>query len=570
MKSFFKCVFITMFLLAACAMRVAGAEAPTNSTSAPRILHLIFFVRQLDARMENSEARMFDTLVREIEQLKKYNLKATFLLQYDALLNPKYQELMKQEMARGCEVGGWWEITQPHVEATGLKWRGRYPWDWYSDVGFSVGYALPDREHFVDLYMAKFKAVFGKHPTAVGSWFIDEHTLKYMSDTYHIVASCNCKDQVGTDNYTLWGGYWNQAYYPSFKNSFMPAQTIENQIPVPIFRMLGSDPIYQYDDWGEGDNGQGVITLEPVYRESGMKESWVRWFLKTLTEEPCLAFNYAQAGQENSFTWDMVSKGLEMQLPIIASLATSGKLKLETLSETGIWFKQAFPLTPATAFTATTDPRNEGRKTVWYNSRFYRANLFWENNTLRFRDIHLFDENVKSDYLTQTATSKHAAYYTLPVVDGFVWSVKGGTPAGLRLVKVNAEGRVSEIKGGAPVVTELSKDALQVRWPMDGAGVIRITFYEDRFEIFSSAKERQGWMFELTADSKAELPFTTITSQKISATFRKNTYVVECTEGTVVAKNSPEQNFVFRLIPVNERIVVKMKENRYECAKQSV
>lgn len=27
----------------------------------------------------------------------------------------------------------------------------------------------------------------------------------------------------------------------------MPAQTAVNQIPVPIFRMLGSDPMYQYD-----------------------------------------------------------------------------------------------------------------------------------------------------------------------------------------------------------------------------------------------------------------------------------------------------------------------------------
>ena len=28
----------------------------------------------------------------------------------------------------------------------------------------------------------------------------------------------------GTDGYTLWGGYWNQAYYPSRLNSYMPAQ----------------------------------------------------------------------------------------------------------------------------------------------------------------------------------------------------------------------------------------------------------------------------------------------------------------------------------------------------------
>jgi hypothetical protein len=45
----------------------------------------------------------------------------------------------------------------------------------------------------------------------------------------------------------------------------MPAQTAANQIPVPVFRMLRSDPIYQYDAANPGE-GQIVVTLEPVYK----------------------------------------------------------------------------------------------------------------------------------------------------------------------------------------------------------------------------------------------------------------------------------------------------------------
>jgi hypothetical protein len=45
----------------------------------------------------------------------------------------------------------------------------------------------------------------------------------------------------------------------------MPAQNAENQIPVPIFRMLGSDPIHQYDN-GLGTGWQRVVSLEPVYK----------------------------------------------------------------------------------------------------------------------------------------------------------------------------------------------------------------------------------------------------------------------------------------------------------------
>ena len=79
---------------------------------------------------------------------------------------------------------------------------------------------------------------------------------------------CICKEQIGTDGYTLWGGYWNQAYYPSRLNAFMPAQTERLQIDVPIFRMLGSDPIYQYD-CGRGTFNQPVVSMEPVYKDSG-------------------------------------------------------------------------------------------------------------------------------------------------------------------------------------------------------------------------------------------------------------------------------------------------------------
>src|SRR4029079_18837651 len=123
----------------------------------------------------------------------------------------------------------------------------------------------------------------------------------------------------GTDGYTLWGGYWNQAYYPSKVNSYMPAQHEQNQVPVPVFRMLGSDPIRQYD-LALGAARQSVITLEPVYKFGGGDDKLVNWFFTAFIKDPSLGFNYTQAGQENSFTWDAMSKGFEIQMPLIARL----------------------------------------------------------------------------------------------------------------------------------------------------------------------------------------------------------------------------------------------------------
>lgn len=296
---------LSKFILAAL---IAGGFSPSqakdirkvNSNSSPRIVNIVNFIRNVEPRGVTDEV-LYETVVQQVKQLSAHGLEGTFLLQYDALINPKYQALLKNELNSTSEIGAWWEITQPHVEAAGIEWRGRFPWDWHANVGFATGYTPEERIILVDIYMEKFKSIFGAYPKSVGSWFIDAHTLGYMYDKYNIIASCNCKDQIGTDGYTLWGGYWNQAYYPSRVNAYMPAQTEKGQISVPIFRMLGSDPIYQYDS-GLGGNLQSVITLEPVYHDAGGSKEWVDWFLKSIVDEPCLAFSYTQAGQENSFT----------------------------------------------------------------------------------------------------------------------------------------------------------------------------------------------------------------------------------------------------------------------------
>ena len=213
----------------------------------PRIVNFVNFVRDIEPRVEgDTRTMLFETTRNEAEALRQYDFRGTWLLQYDALIDPLYQPLMREEMARGCEVGGWWEITQPHVEAAGLRWRGRFPWDWHADKGFSVGYTQQERELLVDVYMQKFREVFGQLPQSIGSWFIDAHSLAYMREKYGIEGCCICKDQIGTDGYTLWGGYWAGAYYPSRVNAYMPAQSRSGQIDLPVFRMLGSDPLYQY------------------------------------------------------------------------------------------------------------------------------------------------------------------------------------------------------------------------------------------------------------------------------------------------------------------------------------
>ncbi|MFK7769696.1 MAG: hypothetical protein AB8B55_20985 [Mariniblastus sp.] len=526
---------------------------PTSESDRPaRIVNIVNFIRQCEPRIDwITEDVLYETVVEQVKIMKRHELRGTFLLQYDALIDGRYQKLLKHQPKGMFEIGAWWEIPQPLVENSGYKWRGRFPWDWHADVGFATGYSPEQREKLVDTYMAEFKKVFGYYPKSVGSWFIDAHTLNYMSERYGIVASCNCKDQIGTDGYTMWGGYWSQGYYPSKKNAYMPAQTTEGQIPVPIFRMLGSDPIHQYDS-GLGGNRQRVVSLEPVYQGGGGNEDWCKWYFDAFVDGSAMDYAYTQVGQENSFAWVKMEKGFSIQMPMVAKLKAEGKVQVKTLAETGRWFKDRYKVTPPTSVTVLNDHSEKDQKTVWFNSRFYRANLLWHQNTMRFRDIHLFDETVESDYLTKRGESSQCLYDTLPFVDGFRWSDLE-TVAGLRFRSNDGK----ELLGGVPKVDDSQSGQLAVRWPLKSeAGEVVITFTESMITIAASGDVEKGWYLELTNAEKAELPFQKIDEKQLSCTHRKTRYSVTASSG----RFTKQIGAAFRISPEDQCVVLNLSK----------
>ena len=520
----------------------------------PKIVNIVNFIRLLEPRDPKiTQDVLYQTVVKQVELMNQYKLGGTFLLQYDALMEPRYQTLLKSLRKDSFEIGAWWEIPQPLVEKAGLKWRGRFPWDWHADVGFSTGYTPAERERLTDVYMADFKQVFGYYPKSVASWFIDAHTLNYMYEKYGIVASANCKDQLGTDGYTLWGGYYNQAYYPSKINAYMPAQNAENQIPVPIFRMLGTDPIRQYDN-GLGNKRQGVVTLEPVYPEAGGSETWINWYFKELINGEDMEFNYTQAGQENSFTWEAMEKGLSIQFPLIAKLRDEKKLRVETLEQSGRWFKEKYKVTPATSMTVNEDIEGSDLKTVWFNSRYFRANLLWENESLRFRDIHMFNEKFPSIYEKQRATKNEVMFFTLPVVDGNVWSTTS-EQAGLNF-RALLNGKDVLLQGGQPTIKSTAPGKLYISWPLTNAsGTLEITMDERQIEMKVAGNDALKWYLDLSSSGQATLPFKKIGKSRIDSSFEGMKYAVTATVGSF---SNPKGNTVFRMQPQNQKLVINL------------
>lgn len=469
------------------------------------IINIINFVRACEPRVED-DSFLFDTTKKELELCKQYNFPSTLLLQYDALIDKRYIELIA-DYKDNTEIGLWFEVVEPLCIAAGIPWRGRYPWDWHNDVGFLIGYTPKERELLIDEAFSEFKKIFGFFPASCGSWHIDAYSLRYMYEKYGITASCNCKEQYGTDGYTIWGGIYSGAYYPSKNNMLCPAATKENQINVPVFRMLGADPIYQYDmNIGEKDKLQQVTSLEPVYGNSGCNKNWVSWYLNENFNSKGISLSYTQTGQENSMNWEAISKGLPMQFEIIKKMRDEGRIEILTLSDSGKWFSDNFDLTPPQAQMFDSDINANRYKTLWYNCKNYRLNVLYENGKIKIRDLYIFNELFKEDYLTDSVKTHNCSYYTLPVIDGFRFSNEH-IRAGLYFRRHG-----HELDFSAPWRTFENGNSANVYLGDE----LKIT--ADENSIFIRC-DKANWYLEAINSPDASLPYLNAEGKELSMTF---------------------------------------------------
>lgn len=360
----------------------------------------------------------FETLRRELITVKQFGFPGTYALKYDALMEPRYQALLGEYLDENDEIGAWWEISEPLCRRAGVPFRGHQREERYDDrvdSAYAIGYAPAERKRLVDAYMADFHEIFGTYPKTIGAWVLDSVTFQYAVENYGVAGGAICRDQLGTDGFTLWGGWPNGLYYPSVHNEFIPARTPECQIPAPMFRLLGPDPIYNFEAQAR-EGLQGVYTLEPSWL-IGRDPKWIRWFFTNLTEEDALGIGYAQVGQENNFLWENIQPGLAPQLAVLAELAGKGAIRVEPMGATARWFREQYRLTPPMSFQASRDwDESRNLSAQWYACANYRLGLLWEEGHLRIRDLFLYDETYPSRYLSGPMQGTKSLFDALPVL----------------------------------------------------------------------------------------------------------------------------------------------------------
>ena len=511
------------------------------------IINIINFVRSCEPRDED-DSYLFPTLVEELKLCDKYGFRSTVLFQYDALIEQEYIDLAREHADR-CEYGLWLEITEPHCVDAGLPWRGRYKWDWVGNFNYLHGYVPEDRKKLIDTAFNKFKEIYGYYPAVFGCWTIDAVSYRYIEENYPVVSACICRDQYGTDANTMWGGYYNGGYYASYSNMLCPASKPENQMKTPVFRMLGPDPIRQYD-WGLGDPEvcQQVSTMEPVYAEGGGSRKFVEWYFRESFNGKCLSHAYAQLGQENSFNWENIKNGLPMQFEILDREIKNGKVDLMTLSETGIWFSENFKETPPAAICADSDYESDGYKTVWYSCKNYRMNILYQDGKAWIRDFQLFDDNFKEKCLEKAEDLNDYAIFNLPVIDGFRFS-KDNIRAGIYVCK---DGDVITCGEDFVTGTDESKNSASADIP----GKVCYEMSENKIEI--TLGEPAAYL-EFIYSPEVKVPYTEVKEKELFMSFRGRLesdykYSVKLKNGRFT-----DDGGKIRVLPENGKITISVK-----------
>ena len=467
----------------------------------------------------------FDTLRLQIQAIRRAHFSSTYAVKYDALMEPNYQALLQRELGPGDTLGAWWEITQPLCLRAGVRFRGREAGEDYDDrvdTAYSIGYTPEERKRLVDAYMADFYGVFGKYPGSIGAWVLDIVTLSYAAERYGTVAGAICRDQMGVDGFTLWGGWPNGIYYPSRKNLFLPAGAEENQVRVPVFRLLGPDPIYNFEA-DVRDTLQGVYTLETSWLV-GRDPKWLRWFFRCLTEENTLGVQYAQAGQENSFLWENIRPGLMPQLDLLTGLSGEEKLRVEPMEATARWYQSRFRLTMPMTFQASRDWWGD-LSCQWYACQSYRVGFLWERGHLRIRDFFLYDDNYASRYLDRPMTARASTFDALPVL--FPQMEKNGTRPFIRLT--DSQGQEPEGEAVYEAVDELTARCRLVR---EGKTIAEFTMTPEGITLKGN--------YRLTFDALAE--YAGLDGNTVLLTHMGFSYCLRVTTGTIL--NAGEDGMV--------------------------
>lgn len=346
----------------------------------------ITIVNPLRISVYSSDAK--GSLKSQYFQVQKRGLPATWLLNYDVILDSGVAEVVKS-MDKSQELGLFLEITPIFAQEAGVNYNKTDSWHRANSV-FLSGYTQEDRYKLIDRIFAKFKEIFGFYPTSVGAWWIDSYSLSYMKEKYNITANLTCADQFGTDGYQLWGQYWSTPFYPNKIHAGIPARSLDSKLDVVTTQWAARDPL----------NGYGKSKASLFSTQDYFEIDYFQKLIDLYAKRHANKYGQITVGLEGDFPPQSYNGFFASQLEVVKKESGNGTIKVVSMKDFSEWYRNNFPdLSPAHIIDSD-DLLGKKIKSIWYQSPNFRINLTYNYDTqeTKIRDFRTYHDNFQEPY----------------------------------------------------------------------------------------------------------------------------------------------------------------------------
>jgi hypothetical protein len=430
----------------------------------------------------SSGTEHLDFAAKEAAATSEFALPATWLARYDALKEASYLTFLHGRPSTD-EIGVYLEVTPKWAADAGVTYHAHANGSWTDASSlFLTGYTPAERTKLIDTAMTAFHAEFGVFPATVGAFWVDAQSLSYMRATYGITNAMTVSENVCTDGYTGWGGYFDHPFYPTLTNARMPAKTASDKLDVLQWPWAMMDPLNGYRSvfYASVPNNylaSNALSCNPAPVK--LDTSYFAQQADLFTDSTANTYGWFMAGLENAYKWDTYGAEYRRQIEVLRDRAENGWLQVVTTAQFASWYRSAFPLTsPAQSILERTDWTGAGENVLWYYSPQYRARVVWSATRAIVEDLRAYDTAVAEPYLTMPIPG-HSFSVTLPYLTDtrlYGTSLRGAGASG------NDSGSASV---GNVVVTRTAGRA-QIDWD-SVAGHTTIQFAPDGFTVRRSA-----------------------------------------------------------------------------------
>lgn len=337
-------------------------------------------------------AELQDNLIAQYAEVSKRSLPATWLLNYDSILDSGVGTALLK-MSKDQEFGIFLEITPKLAEKADVVYSKTDSWHRANAV-FLSGYPQEDRRKMIDAVFEEFKERLGYYPTSVGAWWVDSYSLGYMQQKYGITANLTVADQHSTDGYQVWGQYWSVPYYPSKYHAGMPARSKENKLDIVTIQWASRDPLNGYG------TGRSSYFSTQDYFINGLTIGYFEELVKLYALKNRNKFGHITIGLEGDLTPGAYRENFASQLEVTKRVQKENGVQVLTMKNFSRWYRDNFPkLSPAQVIESD-DLLGKEMKSIWYQSPSFRINILYnyQSKETMINDLRVYTSDYQEPY----------------------------------------------------------------------------------------------------------------------------------------------------------------------------